>query len=146
MGARQEGALHIATHGDYYIYLRDIRQELAVLGGFHIDAVDRLHQPDGILVDLRLGFSTGGIANYCINFMENRRNSMDNNKQTMATPVWRGYTLTIEEGAGYYHIGEGKLRSLIDMHPHENFYVMNGKRVLIKRAKFEEYLDQATAV
>ena len=51
-----------------------------------------------------------------------------------------------EEAAGYYHIGENKLRSLIDEHPHENFYVMNGNRVLIKRVKFEEYLDQATAV
>ena len=56
------------------------------------------------------------------------------------------HTLTVEEAAGYYHIGENKLRSLIDEHPHENFYVMNGNRVLIKRAKFEEYLDQATAV
>ena len=23
-------------------------------------------------------------------------------------PVWRRYTLTIEEAAGYYHIGEGE--------------------------------------
>ena len=29
-------------------------------------------------------------------------------------PVWRRYTLTIEEAARYYHIGEGKLRMLID--------------------------------
>ena len=29
-------------------------------------------------------------------------------------PVWRRYTLTIEEAARYYHIGEGKLRTLID--------------------------------
>lgn len=32
-------------------------------------------------------------------------------------PVWRRYTLTIEEAARYYHIGEGKLRTLIDTHP-----------------------------
>ena len=60
--------------------------------------------------------------------------------------VWRRYTLTIEEAAGYYHIGEGKLRMLIDQNPHEDFYVMNGNRALIKREKFERYLDQATAV
>ena len=48
--------------------------------------------------------------------------------------------------AGYYHIGEGKLRMLIDQHPNEDFYVMNGNRALIKREKFERYLDQATAV
>lgn len=61
-------------------------------------------------------------------------------------PVWRRYTLTIEEAAGYYHIREGKLRMLIDTHPNEDFYVMNGNRALIKREKFERYLDQATAV
>ena len=61
-------------------------------------------------------------------------------------PVWRRYTLTIEEAAGYYHIGEGKLRMLIDQNPHEDFYVMNGNWALIKREKFERYLDQATAV
>ena len=49
---------------------------------------------------------------------------MKNNEQTIITPVWRRYTLTIEEAAGFYHIGENKLRSLIDEHPHENFYVM----------------------
>ena len=43
-------------------------------------------------------------------------------------PVWRRYTLTIEESARYYHIGEGKLRTLIDTHPNEDFYVMNGNR------------------
>ena len=52
-------------------------------------------------------------------------------------PVWRRYTLTIEEAARYYHIGEGKLRTLIDTHPNEDFYVMNGNRALIKREKFE---------
>ena len=61
-------------------------------------------------------------------------------------PVWRRYTLTIEEATGYYHIGEGKLRMLIDQNLHEDFYVMNGNRALIKREKFERYLDQATAV
>ena len=61
-------------------------------------------------------------------------------------PVWRRYTLTIEEAARYYHIGEGKLRTLIDTHPNEDFCVMNGNRALIKREKFERYLDQATAV
>ena len=61
-------------------------------------------------------------------------------------PVWRRYTLTIEEAAGYFHIGEGKLRMLIDQNPNGDFYVMNGNRALIKRVKFEHYLDQATVV
>lgn len=61
-------------------------------------------------------------------------------------PAWRRYTLTIEEAANYYHIGEGKLRRIIDEHPDAEFLVMNGNRFLIKRAKFEEFLDMATAI
>lgn len=77
--------------------------------------------------------------------MANRKMNIDG-KDYSDIPVWRRYTLTIEEAAGYYHISEGKLRTLVDTHPNEDFYVMNGNRVLIKREKFERYLDQATAV
>ena len=59
-------------------------------------------------------------------------NKMDiEGKNYSDIPVWRRYTLTIEEAARYYHIGEGKLRTLIDAHPNEDFYVMNGNRALI---------------
>lgn len=77
---------------------------------------------------------------------------MDNEKEMACekkrsdVPVWHRYTLTIEEAAGYYHIGETKLRMLVNEHPNEDFFVMNGNRVLIKREKFERYLDRATAV
>ena len=66
--------------------------------------------------------------------------------KNMEIPVWRRYTLTIEEAAGYYHSGEGKLLMFIFGDRNEDFYVMNGNRALIKREKFERYLDQATAV
>ena len=49
--------------------------------------------------------------------------TMTCSKKCLDIPVWRRYTLTIEEAAGYYHIGEGKLRMLIDEHPNEDFYV-----------------------
>ena len=52
----------------------------------------------------------------------------------------------LTQAAGYYHIGENKLRTLIDKHPNDDFYVMNGNRALIKREKFERYLDQATVL
>lgn len=76
--------------------------------------------------------------------MANNKMNVDR-KNYSDIPVWRRYTLTIEEAAGYYHIGEGKLRMLIDAHPNEDFYVMNGNRALIKRENFERYLDHATA-
>ena len=41
---------------------------------------------------------------------------------------------------------DGDVIDFIDTHPNEDFYVMNGNRALIKREKFERYLDQATAV
>ncbi len=61
-------------------------------------------------------------------------------------PIWKRYVLTITEAAAYYHIGENKLRSMADEHPEADFIIMNGNRILIKRQKFEEYLDNATVV
>ena len=79
-------------------------------------------------------------------FMENEKVTVVCSQKCSGTPIWRRYMLTIEEAAGYYHIGEGKLRMLVSAHPNEDFYVMNGNRVLIKREKFEHYLDRATVV
>ena len=56
-------------------------------------------------------------------------------------PVWHRYTMTIEEAAGYYHIGEGKLRMLIDQNPHEDFYVMNGNRNIILSSSVDVKMD-----
>ena len=77
--------------------------------------------------------------------MANKKINVDGNYYS-DIPVWRRYTLTIEEAAGYYHIGEGKLRMLSATPPNGDFYVMNGNSVVIKREKFERYLDQATVV
>ena len=54
--------LHIATHGDDNIYLRNIGQKLAVLCGFHVNTMNLFHQANGILIDLRLCFRTSRIA------------------------------------------------------------------------------------
>lgn len=66
--------------------------------------------------------------------------------QKGAIPVWKRYALTVTEAAEYYHIGENKLRMIADEHPEADFIIMNGNRILIKRQKFEEYLDRATVV
>lgn len=66
--------------------------------------------------------------------------------QKGAIPVWKRYALTITEAAEYYHIGENKLRMIADEHPEADFVILNGNRILIKRQKFEEYLDRATVV
>ena len=72
---------------------------------------------------------------------------MEKNKvQENTIPLWKRYILTITEAAEYYHIGENKLRMIADEHPEADFIIMNGNRILIKRQKFEEYLDRATVV
>lgn len=63
-----------------------------------------------------------------------------------SVPIWKRYALTIPEAAVFYHIGETKLRNIIDSHPNESFAILNGNRVLIKREKFEEFLDTTTAI
>ena len=71
---------------------------------------------------------------------------MKNNITDTNTPVWNRYVLTIVEAAEYYHIGEKKLRSIVDEHPKADFIIMNGNRVLLKKKQFEKFLDDASYV
>ncbi|MBO5486783.1 MAG: excisionase family DNA-binding protein [Eubacterium sp.] len=60
--------------------------------------------------------------------------------------IWQQYTLSIEEAAVYFRIGEKKLRQLVSENENASFVLMNGNRVQIKRQLFEQYIDAATAV
>lgn len=60
--AGKKRATNIAAHRDNHIYGRDIGQKLTVLRLFHINAIDLLHQPHRILIDLRPWFCSGRIA------------------------------------------------------------------------------------
>lgn len=61
-------------------------------------------------------------------------------------PIWEKYTLTIEEAARYFRIGEGKLRRLADEKPAPSWLIMNGNRVQIKRKKFESFIDSTDVI
>ena len=61
-------------------------------------------------------------------------------------PIWKKYTLTIQEAAEYFHIGEKKIRKIVEDHADSDFVFTNGNRVMIKRKKFEQFIDEATAV
>lgn len=56
-------------------------------------------------------------------------------------PIWEKYTLTIEEAARYFRIGEKKLRKLAEENSDANWLIMNGNRVQIKRKQFEKVVD-----
>lgn len=60
-----------------------------------------------------------------------------------AIPIWRKYTLSVQEVVGsIFIIGYKKLRKLIDEHPDADFILWNGSRPQIKRRKFEAYIDE----
>lgn len=56
-------------------------------------------------------------------------------------PIWEKYTLTIEEAAAYFRIGEGKLRQIVGENRNADFLLWNGSRPQIKRKKFESVID-----
>ena len=57
-------------------------------------------------------------------------------------PVWRKYILSVQEASRYFHIGDKKLRKLIDENPDANFILWNGTRPQIKRKLFEQFIDE----
>lgn len=61
-------------------------------------------------------------------------------------PLWEKYILTIQEAAEYFHIGEKKLRKLVEERTDADYLIMNGNRVMIKRKLFEKYLDESASV
>ena len=56
-------------------------------------------------------------------------------------PIWEKYTLTIEEAAKYFRIGENKLRRLAEENLSSGWVLVNGNRLQIKRKQFEKIID-----
>jgi len=56
-------------------------------------------------------------------------------------PLWEQYTLTVEEAALYFRIGENKLRRLIADNRNANYILWNRNRPQIKRVLFEHMID-----
>ena len=61
-------------------------------------------------------------------------------------PYWEKYMLTLREAAEYFHIGEKKMRQIVDENMDANFLLESGNRIMIKRKLFEEYLDGASVI
>ena len=61
-------------------------------------------------------------------------------------PIWEKYTLTIEEAAKYFRIGEKKLRKLAEENPDANWLMMNGNRIQIKHKQFEKIIDSLDVI
>ncbi len=61
-------------------------------------------------------------------------------------PIWEKYTLTIEEAAKYFRIGEKKAPPVGGRTPNANWLIMNGNRVQIKRKQFEKMIDSMEVI
>ena len=61
-------------------------------------------------------------------------------------PFWEKYTLSIEEAAAYFRIGENKLRKIVSENPNADFILWNNTRAQIKRKKFADYIDSINVI
>ncbi len=68
---------------------------------------------------------------------------MNNNTDV---PIWEKYTLTIEEAAKYFRIGEKKLRKIAEENQTASWVIMNGNRIQIKRKQFEKMIDSLDVI
>lgn len=66
--------------------------------------------------------------------------------RTNEIPYWEKYMLTLREAAEYFHIGEKKMRQIVDENMDARFLLESGNRVMIKRKLFEEFLDHASVI
>lgn len=61
-------------------------------------------------------------------------------------PIWEKYTLSVEEAAAYFRIGENKLRQIINEGKNANYLLWNGNRPQIKRVIFEKFIDNISLI
>jgi len=71
---------------------------------------------------------------------------MNTDTNTIYVPVWEKYTLTIEEAAQYFRIGENKLRKMAEQNLSAGWVLMNGNRIQIKRKNFEKVIDNLETI
>ncbi len=66
---------------------------------------------------------------------------MSEYKNNKAVPIWQKMALTIDEAAAYSNIGINRIRELCD-DPDCSFVLFVGRKKLIKRKAFEEYINR----
>ena len=67
-------------------------------------------------------------------------------EQSQKLPLNQRFTLTLKEASQYFHIGEKKLRRMATEDPGAGFLIHNGRKVLIIREEFEQFLRQTSCI
>lgn len=76
----------------------------------------------------------------------NRNSSEKSKREKPEVPIKDKLNLTIEEAAAYSGISETVLRNRISEKNNYDFIFMNGTKTLIKRKRFEQFLDRVDAI
>lgn len=63
-----------------------------------------------------------------------------------SVPTWEKYSLSVEEAAEYFGIGEKRLYALLHEHEGAAFILEVGSHLRIKRELFEKYLNEVTTL
>lgn len=61
-------------------------------------------------------------------------------------PLWEKYCLSIHEASIYFGIGEKKMRQIVQEHSTDSFVLYNGTKAIIKRDKFQEFIDATNSL
>jgi hypothetical protein len=69
-----------------------------------------------------------------------------NNENQHSLSICQKYNLTVAEASDYFGIGEKKLRQIVDQNPTADYVLYNGVKILIKRRKFEEFIDETNSI
>ena len=66
-------------------------------------------------------------------------------KGKLDVPVWEKMNLTVEEAAAYSNIGINKIDEMAKA-PNCSFVLYIGRKKLIKRKAFEQYIDKSVEI
>ena len=62
------------------------------------------------------------------------------------TPPKDKFLLTVDEASSYFGIGQKKIRQIVAENINSGFIIQNGTKYLIKRQRFEAFLNEVTAI
>ena len=65
---------------------------------------------------------------------------MDDLLKSKDVPIWKKYSLSIQEAAEYYGIGEKRIRQIASENPNADFILEVGSHIRIKREKYFQHV------
>lgn len=68
------------------------------------------------------------------------------NAKANEVPLWKKYALTLSEAAQYFSIGEKKLQQIADENRDTGIVIYNGVKLLFKRERFSEWLNEVNTI